>query len=101
MGTRSEKLETPIKHLVFRDHKLPQLNSAFFLKHFPSSILWAILGKYLHKISQTYVCWQAMKSTFLVRKFHFSLEFPDPTGTPASHESWRNRWNGKTDFDWD
>ena len=55
MGTRSENLETLIKHLVFRDHKL-QLNSAFFLKHFPSSVLWAILGKYLHKISQTYVC---------------------------------------------
>lgn len=56
MGTRSEKSETSVEHLVFQDHKLPRLNSAFFLKHFPSSILWAILGKYLHKISQTYVC---------------------------------------------
>lgn len=56
MGTRSEKSETSTEHLVFHDHKLSRLNSAFFLKHFPGSILWAILGKYLHKISQTYVC---------------------------------------------
>ena len=35
------------------------------------------------------------------KKIHFTLEFPDPTGTPASHESWRNRWKWETDFDWD
>lgn len=101
MGTRSDKSEISIEHLVFHDHKLLWLNSASFLKRFPSSILWAILGKYLHKISKPYVCWQAMKSMFLVRKFHFTLEISDPTDTPASHESWRNRWKWEPDFNWD
>lgn len=40
-----------VEHLVFHGHKLPLLSSVF-LKHFPSSILWPILGtiftKYLN-----------------------------------------------------
>lgn len=90
--------ETSTDCLALHGHKFPWLNSVFFIKHFPGSVLWAILGKCFHKISKPYVCWQVTDTGFLVRKFYLTPELSNPTGFPRIL---KNRWKWEADFGWD